>query len=132
MIRALRAAVLAGVLVVTAASALAAPLRPADVRGGRVLAERNCGRCHATGEMGSSPNVAAPPFRSLGRHYPMDMLEYELRAGMLTGHPDMPAYRFAPPEIDDLIAYLKSLQIGRRAEAAPSPEASPGASPISR
>lgn len=29
---------------------------------------------------------------------------------MFTGHPDMPEFEFSTPEVEDFIAYLKSLE----------------------
>ena len=98
------------------ALALAAALgaRPAAAAGsaehGRVMAQRLCSACHAIGSHGESPNHKAPPFRTLGTKYPIDMLQEALAEGIRTGHPAMPAFAFEPPQIDDLIAYIKSVQ----------------------
>jgi mono/diheme cytochrome c family protein len=89
----------------------------ASVSHGRQIAERNCAQCHAIGPKGESRNKVAPPFRTLGKRYPIDMLAEALAEGMLTGHPEMPEFRFSPSEIDDLIAYLKSVQTQAQAKA---------------
>jgi mono/diheme cytochrome c family protein len=86
---------------------------------GLKIAQRNCSQCHAIGPKGESRNAAAPPFRTLSQRYPIEMLEEALAEGMLTGHPEMPEFRFSPSEIDDLIAYLKSVQVDAQARLAP-------------
>ena len=93
------------------ALAAPSPAAPSAADRGLELARRNCSMCHAIGEVGASPNREAPPFRQLGRRYPMENLEEALAEGILTGHPAMPQFRFSPSEIRDLISYLKSIQI---------------------
>jgi mono/diheme cytochrome c family protein len=87
-----------------------------EVRG-RVLVERNCAMCHAVGRVGDSPNPAAPPFRELDRRYAIDDLAEALNEGIITGHPAMPEFRFAPAEVNDLIHYLRSIQLRQAASA---------------
>jgi len=82
----------------------------ASIERGRQLALRNCVMCHAVGEKGDSPNAMAPRFRELHKRYPMEDLQEALAEGILTGHPAMPEFRFAPSEITDLVNYLKSIQ----------------------
>ena len=77
---------------------------------GHAIVQRNCAFCHAVGARGDSPNAKAPRFRELHNRYPVEMLAEALAEGMLTGHPEMPEFRFTPREIDDIIAYLKSIQ----------------------
>ena len=77
---------------------------------GRKLVEISCAGCHATGASGASRDVAAPPFRHLNRRYPGDALEKAVQAGILTGHPMMPAFAFGPDDIKAIVAYLKSVQ----------------------
>jgi cytochrome c len=84
---------------------------------GLELVRRNCGMCHAIGETGDSPNKQAPRFRELGRRYPIDDLAEALAEGILTGHPAMPQFRFSPAEVDDIIAYLKSVQVRNQARS---------------
>lgn len=80
--------------------------RPAE---GRVIAERNCGGCHATGKRGASHRPDAPPLRTLKDRYPIEDLEESLAEGISVGHPDMPKIEFTPQEIADFEAYLRSL-----------------------
>ena len=103
------AALIAGALV-TAISARAEDPDPAIERG-RAFAEQNCGRCHAIGSSGASPLAKAPPFRTLHERYPVENLTESLAEGIRTGHPEMPQFDALDTEqIDDLIAYLKSLE----------------------
>lgn len=105
----------AGALALAAAAALA-PAGPAGaaeaadpVEHGRTLAELNCARCHATGPEGESPAAGAPPFRTLKTKYPVDTLAESLAEGIETGHADMPEFAFESSEIEDLLAYLRTL-----------------------
>ena len=78
---------------------------------GRAFAEQNCGSCHATGSSGASPLAKAPPFRTLHDRYPVENLTESLAEGIRTGHPAMPQFDgLDTGQIDDLIAYLKSLE----------------------
>ena len=80
-------------------------------KAGRVLAERLCARCHAVGETGESPHKDAPPFRKFAKMWPLENLEESLAEGIVTGHPDMPAFVFEPDEIDALIEHLHDLAL---------------------
>ncbi|MBI1330501.1 MAG: c-type cytochrome [Alphaproteobacteria bacterium] len=77
---------------------------------GHLLAERQCSTCHAIGRKGASPRPDAPVFRTILRRYRADVLEQELVEGIKLGHPDMPLFQLNPAAVDDLIAYLKSIQ----------------------
>lgn len=77
---------------------------------GRVLAVNTCANCHAVGREGASPLAAAPPFRDIVRRRSLADLEAAFVDGGITGHPAMPRYVFRASEIDDLIAYLQSLE----------------------
>ena len=80
------------------------------VEEGRALVEANCARCHAVDREGVSPLAAAPPFRMLGRRYPITDLQEALGEGIITAHPAMPEFVFEPDEIDSVIAYIQSIQ----------------------
>ncbi|MEC9344026.1 MAG: cytochrome c [Pseudomonadota bacterium] len=78
---------------------------------GRQLVELNCAACHAIGTEGDSPHEDAPPFRVLGRRYPIEALEEAFVEGIETGHPDMPSFVAEPGQIADIIAYIESIQV---------------------
>ncbi len=108
---------MAGALAV--ACLLAALPRPAvgatgqgqdELARGKALLERDCARCHAVGTTGASPHKQAPPFRTLGKRYPIESLEEALAEGIVSGHPDMPEFRYEPDDVNAIIAYLKSIQ----------------------
>lgn len=94
------------------AAALAAPAGKPDLRQGETIAKANCGRCHATGRVGASPNPKSPPFRDLSRRYPLSNLEEALGEGIVVGHEgsDMPQFRFNTKQIEALLAYLGAIQ----------------------
>jgi mono/diheme cytochrome c family protein len=94
------------------------------VQAGRLVAQRNCGGCHAVAE-GASPFADAPPFRTLHQRYGAGGLAELLERGMLADHPHrldegpgepnprMPAMRLDEDEIANLVAYLRSLEPAR-------------------
>jgi mono/diheme cytochrome c family protein len=99
------------ILLAACLAALAAlPAQAASPARGRPLVQRNCGVCHSTASKGNSPNPMAPPLRALHSYFSMDQLAEALRAGLLTRHPAMPEFRFTIGEVDDIIAYLQSIQ----------------------
>jgi mono/diheme cytochrome c family protein len=81
-----------------------------DAKRGETLITRDCGHCHAVGRTGTSLAKDAPPFRSLGKRYPIDSLEEALGEGILSGHPDMPEFKYDVRDVGGIIAYLKSIQ----------------------
>lgn len=84
-------------------------LSPAAQRG-LVFVRTNCSRCHAIDRVSASPLKVAPPFRTLHERYPVESLQESLAEGIVTGHPSMPEFRLDPGQVDDVIAYLKSLE----------------------
>ena len=85
---------------------------------GEFFARENCSTCHAVGRVGASPYPLAPPFRTLPSKYDVEGLAEALAEGIVvgnTGARQMPVFVLSVEEIDDLIAYLKSLEIGTRA-----------------
>lgn len=86
---------------------------PGDVTRGRVMAEENCSSCHAVGLTGESPYAPAPPFRTLHDKYDVEGLAEAFAEGILVGHKgekQMPEFVMTPDQIDDLLAYLKTLE----------------------
>jgi len=80
-----------------------------DPKRGLDIADRNCSLCHAVGPQGASPNSKAPAFRTLRGRYPLENLSEALAEGMVVGHSGMPQIQLQPQQINDLIAYLKTL-----------------------
>lgn len=106
-------AALAGAVVLGAAESgapLAAELGPAD---GAALAELRCGRCHATGATGDSPQRGVIPFRRLHERFPIDMLAEAQRTSKISGHDEMPAFDLAPEEVRALLSHIDALAPGR-------------------
>ena len=81
-----------------------------NLKHGVELLVKNCASCHAVGRNGESSNKLAPPFRTLGQRYPVESLEESLGEGIMSGHPDMPEFKFDARDVDAIIVYLKSIQ----------------------
>jgi len=102
-----------------------------NVNRGRMLAQMNCAGCHAVGRSGRSPYAPAPPFRTLHEKYDVAGIAEALAEGIVVAHEgprQMPRFVLEPDQIDDLIAYLKSLETplpGSRDLNAPQNPASP-------
>lgn len=113
----LRAAIRAGFFV-AALGAVAGPVfgqNGDDMRrNGHALLEKHCGDCHAIEATGESKHHLAPPFRTLGQRYAIESLEEALAEGIVSGHPDMPEFKFKAEEVGAIIAYLKSLPVSAR------------------
>jgi cytochrome c len=77
---------------------------------GLTFAQTNCSQCHAIGRVGESPLPEAPPFRTLHTRYPVEDLAEAFAEGITTGHPSMPQFQLDPAQINDLLAYLNSIQ----------------------
>ena len=69
-----------------------------------------CADCHAIDKFSASPLTIAPPFRALHTKYPIESLRRPLREGVVANHPTMPVFRFDPGQVEDIIAYLKTLE----------------------
>ena len=87
------------------------PAGASTVEPGKTLAQQLCSRCHAIETAGDSPHPDAPPFRTIHRLYPVDSLAEALAEGIVTGHPDMPEFKFQPDDVSNLIDYLISIQV---------------------
>jgi mono/diheme cytochrome c family protein len=90
--------------------AAAAQVPSPGVQRGVQYARVHCANCHAIDKVSASPLPAAPPFRLLHKRYPVETLEEALGEGIVTGHPSMPQFRLEPDQINDFIAFLKSLE----------------------
>ncbi|HWW49603.1 MAG TPA: cytochrome c [Xanthobacteraceae bacterium] len=88
----------------------AQPADAANIEQGRRLASLYCAKCHSIDKVTPSPLAIAPPFRDLHKRYPVETLAEALAEGIMTGHPTMPQFQFEPDQINDFLAYLKSLE----------------------
>lgn len=86
------------------------PVEAANARKGGELAQTLCARCHSIKLSGFSRHKQAPPFRKIAMKYPVEQLQEALAEGITTGHPDMPEFEFTTNDIEDLLAYLKTLR----------------------
>jgi len=77
---------------------------------GLVFVRAHCAKCHSVDRVGASPLPVAPPFRTLHERYPIETLQESLAEGIVTGHPSMPEFQLDPGQVNDVIAYLKSLE----------------------
>ncbi|HEV2602138.1 MAG TPA: cytochrome c [Microvirga sp.] len=103
----MRRALLACALLALTAPALAQSGR---AQRGETFARTTCAGCHAIGRTGESPLPIAPPFRTLHTRYPVESLAEALAEGIVTGHPTMPEFTLDPAQVNDFVAYLKSLE----------------------
>ncbi len=98
--------------IVTVAMAAGCARADGSRQAGAELAERHCAQCHAVAS-GPSPVADAPAFSGLARKWPIEYLAEALAEGIVTSHRhdvEMPEFVFSPDEIDDLLAYLESVQ----------------------
>ncbi len=112
--RNLRAAIapLATALVLSAASSAQAD----PVSEGHELVVLYCAGCHAVEATGDSPLALAPPFRELHQRYDVEFLSEALVEGIVTAHPEMPAFEFAPEQAAAIVAYLKTFEAASPAQ----------------
>ena len=101
---------LALLCLVLACVSSAAMAQSGRVQRGFTFAQTNCSQCHAIGRVGDSPLPEAPPFRTLHTRYPVEDLAEAFAEGITTGHPSMPQFQLDPAQINDLLAYLDSIQ----------------------
>lgn len=91
-------------------AAVLAPLSAAQAAGdsarGRVLAQTWCSSCHTVEGTNVGKDVA-PTFGSIAEKGHPDQLE--ARAFLNAPHPPMPDFNLSRDQIDDIVAYLKSL-----------------------
>lgn len=107
-----------GLMVGAAAAVLASMAGPSDraaaqgawLARGESLLQSHCAMCHAIGRRGTSPHSTAPAFRMLGQRYAVESLEEALAEGLMTGHPEMPEFRFSARDVGAMVDYLRSIQ----------------------
>ena len=97
-------------VVLLAAAGVSAQALDAEQRRSKAMLEDMCGRCHAVGTTGQSPNPLAPAFRNFGEKlYDTDMVQ-RLQDGLTTIHPDMPTFRFNAHDAAAAVNYLRVIQ----------------------
>ena len=77
---------------------------------GKDIAQGLCSRCHAIETTGNSLHLAAPRFSALNARTDLSKLARRIREGLLTGHEDMPMFRFDWDDADAVVAYIRSIQ----------------------
>ena len=83
----------------------------AQIAEGLSIVQSNCASCHAIGVSGESPREDAPPLRTVLANYNAESLADDFREQIHVGHSDMPDFDFGPKGTDEVIAYLKSIQV---------------------
>lgn len=78
---------------------------------GRRLVVDNCSQCHAVTLNDESNHAEAPPFRELSKYYPIEALEEAFAEGIESGHPDMPVFEVDIIQLQDIVAYIASIQV---------------------
>ncbi len=103
------------------ASALmsASYVTPAHAQGGsnargEKIAQEKCSKCHAVGKTDASPDRKAPPFRDIGKNFPLEHLAEALAEGIVTGDNNMPEFKFGPRDIDAILDYIAEMSSGSR------------------
>lgn len=84
-------------------------VQEAEARG-RALVDGACVSCHAVGRYDTSALPDAPPLREVVRRYQAYTLGEAFAEGIVTGHPAMPQFVFRAAEIEDIVAYLETLE----------------------
>jgi mono/diheme cytochrome c family protein len=78
-----------------------------DAAAGREIAAVWCAGCHRITAQDNDVNTVPPDFGAVARM--PSMTELALRVFLQTPHGTMPRYQFSPNEMDDIIAYVRSL-----------------------
>jgi cytochrome c len=97
-------------VLMTAAVAQAQNETQDPIARGQGLAKEFCSECHAIGRTGDSSNEAAPSFRRLDQSVDLDEFIGRLRDGLVSGHPDMPEFKFNAADARAMRDYIRSVQ----------------------
>jgi mono/diheme cytochrome c family protein len=108
----MRQAIAAAIILVSAFSRHAQAQEAGNPRAGLALAREVCASCHAVlaGET-QSPNARAPSFEAIART--PGMTSTALTVALRTSHETMPNLMFEADELQDVIAYVLSLNRSR-------------------
>ena len=98
-------AIIAG-LILLLGSTSAFAQSPSERRGA-IFVRAHCVQCHAVEKTGESQRANAPPLRTLRLKYPVADLQRPLLTGI---HPAMPLFRLHPHQVEDVMAYLRTLE----------------------
>jgi mono/diheme cytochrome c family protein len=93
-----------------------------DAAHGAVMAKRWCANCHVVSADQKSAKVDVPTFADIARRRPDDRA---LSNFLVDPHPPMPNLSLTRQEIDDVVAYIRSLD--SHAPSAPPPKKEPKA-----
>jgi len=77
---------------------------------GEAIAKTSCAWCHAIGRKGDSPHADAPPFRDIHANHPILALRRPITRAIATPHDKMPKIPLSNDQVDEMIAYINSLQ----------------------
>ncbi len=120
--------ILLGLLTLVAGCATgpaAPPHRPAasaSIDRGRFFVLRSCAGCHAVGPLGSSPNGSAPSFGAVRLRFNALSLEMHLKDISRNGHVEMPPIYMSGDEIQDIIAYIQTVETSAGSAVPPGGE----------
>ena len=92
----------------------AADLSKVAAARGKVILQKNCGRCHAIDAVGESPLKEAPPMRTIYTKFDLRELEARLREGIGSAHKDMPQIQFSDEDVYAIASYLYELAYSTR------------------
>ena len=98
-------------LAVLASACQALPPRSAEPTDlARTELSSSCGRCHAVGRLGDSPNPNAPPFAAIVNqpNLTADTLSSWLRDAH--NYPSEMAFSLSDEQVDELVRYMLTLQ----------------------
>jgi len=104
-----RAALVGAAILAMTDHAAAQSLSPAAQRG-LTFVRVHCAQCHSVDVASESPLKIAPPFRDLHLKFPIDSLARRFSEGISATHPTMPQFRLEADQINDVIAFMKSLE----------------------
>jgi mono/diheme cytochrome c family protein len=94
---------------------LSAPAQGGDAAHGAVVAKRWCADCHVVSSHQTTAKADAPPFADIAHR-----LDDKTIAAFLTNpHPRMPDMSLTRKEIEDITAYIRSLDPRPRAPVEP-------------
>ncbi|MBU2532746.1 MAG: tetratricopeptide repeat protein [Alphaproteobacteria bacterium] len=79
------------------------------LKAGKTIAQTLCSRCHALEPQGDSPNPKAPPFRDIGKRYPLIALREPINRSIAAPHDQMPHFSLQDADVDNLVAFINSL-----------------------